>query len=403
MSTSRRKRLGLGVVDQILSSASNMMVVFAVARVSSVSEFGSITLTFATVTGVMAAGRGFFGTPLVLLSGSPEALKREARYSNTAAAMAGVTAGLAMALVAVSLGAPNGVFILAIATPFVLVQDLSRYYCMASGVPLRAVFSDGVWAAGSLVVLAMTSVASPVPGSDEILILWSALAVLAMLMLVVPMKISPKFRGLGKWWNVRLADRFQFGADSSIGATSSLLVSIVAGSIVGSTAIAALRGAGSIMGPLNILFSAMPLILIPELSRSGVVRTVDQVWRPLRRVAFAMAFVALVVGAGSFVVPDRIGELVLGESWNVVQPILPITAFEYMSLAWLAVAQIGLKTLLRSKSVLRVRLAQSCSYLVLSLTAATVFHSAIAIAIALAISTTGAAIYAQRLMFQPAR
>src|SRR5690348_13853229 len=97
---SRSRRMTLGLVDQILSSASNVLVVFAVARTSSVREFGSIALTLMLVTTGLAICRGSFGTPLLL--GGPDL--RQTRSELSGATTGALGLGVVIAIAALMVG-----------------------------------------------------------------------------------------------------------------------------------------------------------------------------------------------------------------------------------------------------------------------------------------------------------
>lgn len=57
--------------DQVLSSVSNALILFAMAGPSSVSEFGLAILVFSILTAALGFVRGAVGTPLLLMSAFP--------------------------------------------------------------------------------------------------------------------------------------------------------------------------------------------------------------------------------------------------------------------------------------------------------------------------------------------
>ncbi len=392
-----RGRMSLGLFDQILSSASNVLVVFAIARVSSVHDFGSIAFALAALTAMMTTCRGFLGTPIVLMSSRPERIHDETRHAMVAAALLGLGAGLLVAILSLLVKAPPATFVVTISLPVVLMQDVLRYQCIGAGHPRQAIASDGLWALGSMSLLALTWFNRDLASGGLILSAWAVLAVVALLVISVPQGLLPRFKGFGEWWTGSFHDRIRFGAEAAIGETSSLLVLGTATAIIGADAAAALRGAGSALGPLNILLSALPLIVVPELRRRGELTSVS-LWASLRKIAFAISFVAISVGVVTLFIPDELGQVFLGSSWYVVHPLLPITATEYAALAWLVAATTGMRAQARSGALLRIRLVFSIGALLFGCGAAIIWGKAPAVALALALAA-GVAAVVGRAMF----
>ena len=87
---------------------------------------------------------------------------------------------------------------------------------------------------------------------------------------------------------------------------------------------ASLRGASTILSPLAVLLSALPLVIIPESVRSGT--SARAVWRKLCRIGFVGSFAVITVGPALVLLPARVGELILGDSWDYVRVVLPIVS-----------------------------------------------------------------------------
>ena len=395
-----RGRLSLGVLDQVLSSASNMLVVFAIARVSSVDDFGSISLAIAALTTVMAICRGFLGIPIALSSSHPERIHEETTHAMAAAALVGIVAGILVAIVGVIVKAPPATYIVALAMPIVLLQDVTRYQCIAAGRPRVAVFADGLWAVGSMSLLALTWFNRDFTSAVSLLTGWAVLAVVALLLISLPLALRPQFRGIGRWWESSFHDRMRFGAEVAIGAASSFVVLGTATAIIGAEAAAALRGAGSVLGPLSILMSAIPLAVVPELRRRGALTSVE-LWPFLRKMAVGMSGAAVAVGCIAFLVPQGLGAAFLGDSWPVVRPLLPFTAVEYGALAWLSAATGGLIAQARSGALLQIRLVFSLVTLVAGSAAALIWGQPLAVAVALAVAAAVAAVAARTMFLRP--
>lgn len=401
MAESGLARMSLGLVDQVLSSASNVLVVFAFARASSVDDFGAFSLALAALTTTVATGRGLLGTPIALLSGLPEQLRCEAEHALGFAVWVGVAASGLITAVAVISHAPWPTYVLALAAPFVLLQDTARFFCISAGQPTRAVWSDGLWALGSALLLLLTWIFPRHMSGAFLLSVWAGLAGLVTFVILAPLHLVPRFSGLFIWWRGSLHDRLRFGAEAMIGAMSTLIVLAVATAALGISASAALRGAGTLLGPLAILMSAITLAVVPELRRRGAL-SAAAIGPPLRNIAILMSVFSLALGLFALAVPRAWGELILGDSWNVVRPLLPITASEYALLAWLSAAGGGIRAQGRSSDLLRLQLVFAGSAVVLPSIAVILGGSVRMVAIALVVAAGIAAVAGWLMLFKGA-
>jgi len=379
----RPRGLLLGFVDQGLSSASNVLVMFAVARTSSVVEFGAVALVLMFVTTALAVTRGTFGTPLLLSGSRPPAERaRELGGAQTGAIAIGVMVALAVLVAGTLQAALLPAAVLAIATPVVLAQDVHRFAALARQDQFGAVLWDGIWALGVLALLVLTWVDQSLLSGVQVLTCWAMLASASLAGLMARSGALPVLFGWVAWWRESHGHRIRFGVEGAIGALSSLLVVSGAAVLIGEAAAAALRGAGTIMGPLSVLMSAMPLAILPEAVRTA--QSPHRTWGILRKVAASMSVVALAVGALGLLLPESWGALLLGASWRVVAPLLPITGLEYAGLAWISILYTSQKARGLSEQLLRTRLAHAFTSLLLATSAAFVWRSAIAVAVALA-------------------
>ncbi len=379
----RRAGAAMGFVDQGLSSASNILMLFAVARVTTVVEFGVLAVVVMVLNSMLAVSRGSFGTPILLAGGRDLA---DQRLELSRAQVGGISGGVLAALVMILVGSISGVapaaICLGIAAPIVLAQDTQRFGALARQDQVGAVLWDGVWAAGSLAMLGVTWFDRTLLSGTEILAGWAALAAFSYVGLLLRSRSRPKVRGWSQWWLAHRGHRLRFGLEGAIGSLSSLMVVSAAAALIGASAAAALRGAGTLMGPLSILMAAVPLSVVPEVARAGY--TSEQTWTRLRTVAAAMSVMALAVGSIGLWLPDGVGELLLGDSWTVVSPLLPITGLEYAALAWVSIMYTTLRASGRSSALLRARLVHAATSLVLATGAGWWFGTALGVAIGLA-------------------
>ena len=139
----------IGLVDQGMSSLSNVLAVIMVAQSLSAPAFGSFSVTYAVLIFLLTLSRSYFGTQLTLTDSHAAAWER-----------ASSALGAVLLLAPVLVVATGGIGLLlsnqtdfaiaiavAVAAPLVCLQDLLRYVAVAVGSPHVALASDTVWAA----------------------------------------------------------------------------------------------------------------------------------------------------------------------------------------------------------------------------------------------------------------
>ncbi len=160
-----------------MSSASNGLIVLAVARVASVDAFGAATLLFAFAAAAMGIGRGALGTPIMLAAGRGHAeLRREAGFATTTALAFGLAVSCAAAVSSFLLGVPEMGGAFAIAIPLVVVVDVFRYALISASKPHLALTWDAMWAIGSALLFVVTLLWRDALNDVAMVLFWAILA-----------------------------------------------------------------------------------------------------------------------------------------------------------------------------------------------------------------------------------
>ena len=121
-------------VDQILSSASNALMVFVLAQVSSAGQFGIIGLPITMAAGCMAFNRGALGTPLLLTSNlTNRQIGAESDYALTWSLYTGGVGGFLILTLGAVFHQPWIGLAFAIGLPAVLAQDVLRLTAIGAG------------------------------------------------------------------------------------------------------------------------------------------------------------------------------------------------------------------------------------------------------------------------------
>jgi hypothetical protein len=373
------------IADQVASSASNTLIVLALAQIATVEVFGRVAIYFAVITFSLALVRGAFGTVLLLSGPRPlKSTKLECSLASTAALIVFIPIAAVMVAMGTATRDLETCVTLAIAGPPLLLQDVQRHAALARGRALTALLWDGVWVAGTIVLLVLTwrDLIFRTPG--QLIGCWAALAMISYLGLASSSGAWPRVRLLRGWIRKHLALRVHYAAEASLGALTTAVLFAASAYFAGEQAAAALRGASTLFGPLSVIMSALPLLLLPAMAhdRGGL----PAAWRAVRSPTLALTGAALLAMALVLVLPDQAGRFLLGDAWSVTRPIVAFTGVEYAAIAWLTAAFTCWRSARMGLVVFRARLSYSIVALVLAITAAAVFQQAAMIAFALALS-----------------
>jgi O-antigen/teichoic acid export membrane protein len=290
--TLSRSRALLGVIDQLVGSASNYLTAFVAAAVLVPEEFGAFVAAYAVVTVLCAVGRALVGEPL-LSQVSDRGLGSAALGSS--ALGAAVVLGLAGAALCVVgglvWGGAVGAGLLALAgwVPGALAVDAGRYVLLARAETGRALTVDVVWALGQVAVLAGVAVA----GTWSVPAVAAAWGLGALLGLAVVVAVTPEARAgvaaarPGRWFVASRDVAGWFSVTSVLGQAQVYLVLLVAGLALAPAQVGGLRAVQLLVfQPPVTLFAALLVLATPVMARHWVAGDAAGL-RRARRVALA--------------------------------------------------------------------------------------------------------------------
>jgi hypothetical protein len=378
----RSTRVWAGALDQLFSSASNGLITYAIAVVSTPETFGHVVVAMTALLAVLSAQRGAFGTPLLLKADQPvEVLRREGSYALVAALLVAVP--LLCGMLAVGRAAGVAGLVLAISAPWVCCQDMLRFVAIAEGRSHVAAIWDGVWFVGSVVLL--VSAWMHVVSTAVLLAGWGALAAIAFVGMAVMLRVRPRMRGFAGWIASGWPHRIRFGADAGLDQLTIFAMLSVVAAVLSASGAATIRGATALLAPVAILAAALQLVMISESTRSAA--QPRAVWMGTTRLMAMMAVMAVAGGTVLCLLPESVGGYLLGESFASAQQVLPVMIVEYCATAVIFALGVFLKTFNRSVEVIRYKVATMVVTLVFATVGALVFHSAIGVAVSLAVGT----------------
>ncbi|WP_374206148.1 hypothetical protein [Streptomyces roseoverticillatus] len=355
-------RLSWGLADQAASSLSNFVVGIYVARSLGLAAFGVFSLAWVTYGVVLSVSRGLATDPLVVrFSGVPDWSWRGAVARSSGAALGvGAAIGAACLVAGLALGGDVGLAFacLGIVMPGLLLQDAWRYSFFAAGNGRKAFVNDLVW--GIALVPAMV-VAARVGTVAAFVLAWGASAAVAAVYGGFQSGIRPRVTGAREWLREHRDLGYRYLVENTCVSGASQLRAYGLGAIAGVGAVGAVRGAELLLGPFLALLMGLSLVTVAEAAR--VLRQA-----PHRLGTFCLllgggqAAAALLWGGALLLVPDRVGELVLGGVWNSASELIVPAALGVAGAGLGTGAAAGLRALAAARRSLRSQLFASACY-----------------------------------------
>jgi len=348
------KRMGWAMVDQGLSSASNVVFLIAIARLCSIEEFGELSLAYAILVFGLGVLRGTLGT-LVSVEGSSSGRIGELPLIALVWALLMVGIGAASSLL---VDPRHSFFALLISVVVIYPQDILRYFYIANLRPVRAVFSDGIWLTASLSLL-LTSVLVPTLSPLVAIGIWAGGALLALLSFI------PSARGVRpahpKWVGLLRTEARVLLLHALLVQSAPLMVATAMAAFMDVRDLAALRGGSTLIGPVSLLMSAVPLVVVPELVRaSGKRRS-----RLAQIQSLAMMLLVTLWGVGISLLPPEIGVEIIGETWQGTISVWYLIVLEYGMWALASGGQAWLQSNRKWSVLLHVRLIYFTGFVLL--------------------------------------
>ncbi|MFF3314729.1 hypothetical protein ACFYV5_04360 [Streptomyces sp. NPDC003035] len=338
----RAVTVAASVLDQAASSLTNIAVLVIAARASSADGFAAFSMVYIAFTVLLGLNAAYVGQSVVLEKGEEHEVGAAARSAVTFTAAASTAAAVPLLAVGALIGGPTGAALLALGAvlPIVLVQDGLRYAFSALRQPHRALAADTL-----RLLCAVPALLLQPHGSSpaRLVLVWglsalpAALLGLALLRPFVRNRPGDPRRYLRK---DHLGRRFV--VEFAVGNGSSQLAVLGLGLLASPLAVGALRGATTLFGPLNTLFTSVNAFGPPVLARAGSRRATV---RAAAALAAVLSFVALGWAAALYALPERLGRELLGATWESAAGLLPATGTQYAVMAAGTCALVTLRVL----------------------------------------------------------
>lgn len=356
--TGSAKRAVWGFLDQGVSSLINFGVGLLVARSVTQTAFGAFSIAFALYIVLLVATRALASEPL-LIRHSHQPVRHWRRAVAGATGMAlllGGAAGPAIALVGVLVGGlvAEALVPLSVALVGLLLQDTLRFAFVARGRPAAALAIDLAW----LAMLAPALIILDGRGGDVLgwsILIWGATAFVAASAGFVVARTAPSPSKALLWWARHRDIGPRYLAEGLMSLAASQTTVIVVGAISGLGAAGGLRGAQLLLGPMQVLLIGLSIIGIPEGVAMLRARGARSLVPPALILSAVMCGMALAYGLALTALPEELGELVLGDTWDQARPLLLLMALAYAGVTAGLGAGIGLRVLADAPRSLRSR------------------------------------------------
>lgn len=354
-----RWAIASSVADQGVAALTNIAVLVVAARLSSAADFAVFSIVYMIFTLLLGVQSSYVGQALVLERDAqadpfdpaePESADRPRGgevaaacrsavvFSALAACVLGPGSAAALAFLPGEVAA--GLTALGIVLPMVLVQDVLRYCFSVMRLPHLALAGDLLRLGVAVPALAAQPYGAD---ADRLIAVWGVSALPALLLGAA--LLAPLLRGV-RGDPRRYLRRGHLGrrfvVEFAMGNGSSQLAIVGLGLFASQLAVGALRGATTLFGPMNVLYNSATSFGPPLLRRAGGPRR--QV-RATAGLALLLAAVAAAWATVLILLPDRLGEEILGDTWAASSGLLPATGSQYAGIALGTCALLTLRVL----------------------------------------------------------
>jgi O-antigen/teichoic acid export membrane protein len=343
------------MADQTISSATNFLILWLAARHSGIERFGLFSVAFTVYIVALWVTRSLVGEPFTIRYTGSTAIERgrAGRQAVGAAIFIACLIGVPLAAPALLVDSWSvALVVMGLSMPALLAQDTYRYVLIASGKVRAAALNDAFWLAAQLPAVAW--------------ILWNdapvewllaafglgAAAAAALGALQSGVRPSP---AAGPVWlrsTASLGLPFLVELLGVYGAGQLALLGLAAIGEVG--AVGRLRAALLLLSPVTVLCAGLFLVGAPE-----AVRIRNRNPRELERFLMVLSLSAIAVTAWAgalFLIPDRLGRLILGGNWLRGTEVLAPVALMTVATIFVMAGMLGLRAIDAVRATLPRRL-----------------------------------------------
>jgi hypothetical protein len=313
------REMRISTLDQIVSSAANLIFILIVAQVTSTNDFALITTMWIGLSFTVLASRSVFGLPLLL--GSNNHL-RFSELEKSGARLGALVLSIPLMICFVAIGISNNeinesaIFLFLICVPLYLFLDFGRYVAIAQRESFRALGAD-LSLAGTLITLLALVVFDLVTVPVTAIFLVLACALMFSLFIVCG-KNAPRvsINELGQILSSDANRRKRLLLDSLLNGFTALSSIITVWIVFESEGVAAYNGALYALSPITLSVLVVNLVIQHSLGLSNGKISSREI-RVMSLLLFSSALWVLFISA----IPKNYGALILGNLWELAAPL----------------------------------------------------------------------------------
>lgn len=347
------------IIDQGVSSLTNVVVVIAAAHAVSAQDFGRFSIVLTIYSVAVGLSRAVSGEPLLVVAvGGVAAAER--RAVTGAAALVGLMM-VAVVVIgnALTIADPLG-WTFAAGLTLLLIQDAVRFVLIGVGRARGAAANDAVWL--SLTIVGLVFMNAHRPGQH--LAIWMLAGAVAAGAGLVQISVAPSVPDGVRWIRSHATLGRRFLAEFAFLSGASQIIVLVVGMRSGAADAGSMRAAGTMLGPAGVITNGLLLATVVETGRhrgSAAVRS--SVVAAGGFAAAVMVACGLAIGA----LPDALGERLLGDTWRGASAVAPWLALPFAGTALATVIASGMRGSGRTRESVRIVTALATGMLIAGL------------------------------------
>lgn len=316
--SSARRRVLFAVIANGLVSITSLLLAVAIARASDAWQFGQFSIAMAIYLFAIGLIRAAITETTLSVKPGEDVNDRGFRRSS----LVSILAAVGMLVIGLAVG-NNYLVILAVTFNGLVCLDYLRTVEAALYLARTALVQGSLWSAATTVVCVVSFVAHI--DAMVIFALWAASGAMIGYFSALAVGLSL----LPSWGRHRAETRaaILFSLDYVAGSGGSALSTALLGVTSSPTTVGALRGAGTILGPVGLLSTTVRSLIIPYLTRARQLGGRHEFSRAAI-IAFLLGIILTVPAVLLCLIPDPVGSALLGSTWTAAAPLLPALAIE---------------------------------------------------------------------------
>lgn len=355
------RRVAWGLADQIVSSATSFLVAILAAATLPATDFGAFALALAICILFVWLSRGLSSDPLSAAHAADDASSLKAASAASATTALLVSSGAAGVLALLSIPFFDTILgpvllMTAVVLPAVTLQDNLRYALLVAGQQRAMFFNDTMWLALQVPMVLAVVLTN---GNPVLLVAaWGLSAGIAALRALWLLRLRPAPIAGSRAWLARHRTLWPFFVlDNLVFQLTNVALLVVVSALTSLAEVGGMRAAVLLFTPLTVLSRGVVAVFVPEMAR----RADDPMFVRNRSFVLGLVLVPLTLAwtGAMLLIPDSLGEVILGESWRHADPLVLLTGLTVAIAMFSTGTVVGIRALQAGRSGFTARVVVS--------------------------------------------